>query len=180
MSRIFSFSDGKGDDILLALKVKTLKKWKNRTVWKLSVFGVFLVCISLIRAECGPEKLPKRTLFTQCSKCSDMGSEILTIKLEKCPNTEFFLVSIFPQLDWIWRDAGKYGPEKTSYLDTFHAVTSVDIKLISSHKSNKFLITESPLKMMKNAFYFTLKALIVLKIFKFLSWLFVIYKKRLD
>ena len=32
----------------------------------------------------------------------------------------------------------------------------------------QFLATESPLKMMKNAFYFTLKALFVLKIFKFL------------
>ena len=31
------------------------------------------------------------------------------------------------------------------------------------------LATESPLKMIKNAFYFTLKALFVLKIFKFLS-----------
>ena len=33
----------------------------------------------------------------------------------------------------------------------------------------QFLANESPLKMMKNAFYFTLKALLVLKIFKFLS-----------
>ena len=32
----------------------------------------------------------------------------------------------------------------------------------------QFLATESPLKMMKNAFYFTLKALFVLKIFIFL------------
>ena len=39
-------------------------------------------------------------------------------------------------------------------------------------KSGQFLTTESPLKMMKNVFYFTLKALFVLKIFKFLSWLF--------
>ena len=31
---------------------------------------------------------------------------------------------------------------------------------------------ESPSKMMKNAFYFILKVLFVLKIFKFLSWLF--------
>ena len=31
---------------------------------------------------------------------------------------------------------------------------------------------ESPFKMVKNAFYFILKALFVLKIFKFLSWLF--------
>ena len=33
----------------------------------------------------------------------------------------------------------------------------------------QFLATESPLIMMKNAFYFTLKILFVLKIFKFLS-----------
>ena len=41
---------------------------------------------------------------------------------EICPNTEFFLVRIFPHSDWIWRDAKyisvfssnarKYGPEK--------------------------------------------------------------------
>ena len=33
----------------------------------------------------------------------------------------------------------------------------------------QFLATESPLKMIKNALYFTSKALFVLKIFKFLS-----------
>ena len=51
---------------------------------------------------------------------------------KKYPNTEFFLVSIFPHSDKIRRDtpylsifspnAGKYGPEKTPYLDNFHAV----------------------------------------------------------
>ena len=41
-------------------------------------------------------------------------------------------------------------------------------------KSNSYFTcsNESPLKMMKNAFYFVLKALFVLKIFRFLSWLF--------
>ena len=34
----------------------------------------------------------------------------------------------------------------------------------------QLLATESPLKMMKNAFHFILKALFVLKIFKFLAW----------
>ena len=34
--------------------------------------------------------------------------------------------------------------------------------------------------MMKNAFCFTEKALFVLKVFKFLSWLFGHVKKRLD
>ena len=38
--------------------------------------------------------------------------------------------------------------------------------------SLRFLATESPLKMMKNAFYLTSKAPFVLKIFTFLSWIF--------
>ena len=33
----------------------------------------------------------------------------------------------------------------------------------------QFLVTESPFKIMKNTFYFTLKAFSVLKIFKYLS-----------
>ena len=51
---------------------------------------------------------------------------------EKSHNAEFFLVRIFPHSDWIRRNtpylfvfsqnAGKCGPEKTQYLDTFHAV----------------------------------------------------------
>ena len=44
----------------------------------------------------------------------------------------------------------------------------------------QFLATESPLKMIKNAFCFTWKALFVLKIFKFLSLLFCHITKRLD
>ena len=40
--------------------------------------------------------------------------------------------------------------------------------------------TERPLKVMKNAFYFTLKALFVLKMFKFLTGVFVYVYKRLD
>ena len=44
----------------------------------------------------------------------------------------------------------------------------------------QFLATESPLKMVKNAFYFTSKALFVLKLFKFLSLLFGHVAKRLD
>ena len=40
--------------------------------------------------------------------------------------------------------------------------------------------SEKPLKMKKNAFYFTLKALLVLMIFKFLSWIFGHVEKRFD
>ena len=42
----------------------------------------------------------------------------------------------------------------------------------------QFLATESPLKLMKNTFYFTLKTLFVLKIFKFLSSLFGHVEKK--
>ena len=44
----------------------------------------------------------------------------------------------------------------------------------------QFLVNESPLKMMENAFYFTPKALFILKIFTFLSSLFGHLAKRLD
>ena len=44
----------------------------------------------------------------------------------------------------------------------------------------QFLATESPLKMRRNAFYFTSKALFVLKIFKSLSSLFGHVSQRLD
>ena len=43
----------------------------------------------------------------------------------------------------------------------------------------QFLTTKSPLKMKKKAFNFTSKALFVLKMFKFLSWLFSHVAKRL-
>ena len=44
---------------------------------------------------------------------------------------------------------------------------------LSPSKKNLFIcFNDSPLKMMKNAFYFILKALFVLKIFKLLSWVF--------
>ena len=41
----------------------------------------------------------------------------------------------------------------------------------------QFLPAKSPLTMMKNAFYITLKTLFVLKIFKLTFWL---WRKRLD
>ena len=69
--------------------------------------------------------------------CWKNGEALLSHKLslrQKCPNTEFFLLRVFLHLDWIRRDtkylypsvfspnSGKYGPEKTPYLDTFHTV----------------------------------------------------------
>ena len=56
---------------------------------------------------------------------------------EKCPNTEFFLVRISrirtenlkdtEYLSVFSPNKRKYGPEKTRYFDTFHALTVLDI-----------------------------------------------------
>ena len=67
-----------------------------------------------------------------------------------------------------------------------HNKLQIKVKLWPSKKNCFICFNESLLKMMKNAFYFitvfcfTLKALFVLKIFNFLSWLFVHVKKWLD
>ena len=45
---------------------------------------------------------------------------------------------------------------------------------------SKVLITERPLKMMNNVFYFTLKALFVLKYLNFCHDFLIMWKKRLD
>ena len=60
---------------------------------------------------------------------------------------------------------------RTYTLKNFNAALS---------RLRQFLATENPFKMMKNAFYFALKALFVLKIFKFLFWLFGYVEKRFD
>ena len=57
--------------------------------------------------------------------------------------------------------------ELTEQDGTFGALLKLD-----SHLLNKIIFvcfTESPLKMMENAFYFIIKALFVLKVFKCLS-----------
>ena len=43
---------------------------------------------------------------------------------EKRPNTELFW-SVFSCIQTEYGDTGKYGPEKTPYLDTFHECSSV-------------------------------------------------------
>ena len=43
------------------------------------------------------------------------------------------------------------------------------VRLLPSKKICVICVIESPLKVMKNAFYFILKAIFVLKIFKFLT-----------
>ena len=46
------------------------------------------------------------------------------------------------------------------------------LKLGSDIPKNFVFFNDSPSKMMKNAFYFIVKSIFVLKVFKFLSWFF--------
>ena len=68
---------------------------------------------------------------------------------------------------------------KVSFQELFQEIVSESYLFMTlksdSHLPKIFFIicfNDSPSKMMKSAFYFILKALFVLKIFKFLSWLF--------
>ena len=78
----------------------------------------------------------------QIQKIEHLRNETFSLKnytrREKCPNTKIFLVHIFWYSDWIRRDTllfspntEKCGPEKTSYLDTFHAVTFWEVIIFS-------------------------------------------------
>ena len=51
-------------------------------------------------------------------------------------------------------------------------ITVESLKVYSQVWDNFWQLKESPLKTMKNVFYYTSKALSVLKIFKFLTWIF--------
>ena len=61
---------------------------------------------------------------------------------EMFPNTEFFLVRIFSVFI---PNAGNYGPEKTPYLDSFHAV-----KITANWKYIDNIIIETSIYLFKN------------------------------
>ena len=63
-------------------------------------------------------------------------------------------------------------------LNKFILLCVVNIRFICDGEI--YFLSTSSIKMMENAFYFILKALLVLKIFKFLSRLFGHAEKQLD
>ena len=63
----------------------------------------------------------------------DLDINVFCTLCEKSPNMKFFLVRIFLYLGWIQgltEYTKKYGPEKTSYLDTFHAFVYLQSSMI--------------------------------------------------
>ena len=101
---------------LLGYRRAWLINWLNG--WKMQVTFSYIIMKIL---HLSPAKISSRRIMTQPDALREM-----------CPNTEFFLVRIFTHSNWIRRDTkylsvfssngGKYGPEKTPYLDIFHAV----------------------------------------------------------
>ena len=72
-----------------------------------------------------------------------------------------------------------YSSNEEAFFETSNILSDLNIKVGLSPSKTIFFIcfNDGTSKMMKNAFYFILKALFILKIFKFLSWLFEHVKK---
>ena len=144
------------------------KIWKTGIFYlgryKIGIFGMFLI-------DCAKKvlKIYKSIVienFKPASSCPIKGRSLKVFeKLQKvllANKVTAWKVSkhgVFsgPYFPVFGLNTGKYEQEKIPYLDTF---------------LKQFLPTESPWKMIKNSNYFILKALFILKIFKFLSWLF--------
>ena len=100
---------------------------------------------------------------------------------ERFPYAEFFWF-VFSRIRFEYEEIlciRKILTRKSLNTDAFYTVTEKYLDHIQSSRLKsallglrQFLVTEHPLKMTKNAFYFNLNALLVLKIFKFLSWIF--------
>ena len=108
---------------------------RENTDWKkLRIWTFFAQCVVIKRRIKNPVKyLELFAKIINSFRSLTIITKSLSLALrEKCPNTEFFLVRIFLYLDWIRRftekisvfspNTGKYVPEKTPYLGTFHAV----------------------------------------------------------
>ena len=104
---------------------------------------MFLILIKTFRLYyCVTFEVSKTTDFCDLCEPLKITANLATYDLvisalrEKCPNMELFLVRIFPHtlyLSVFSPNAGKYGPEMTAYLDTFHAVLLLNSTL--SHQN---------------------------------------------
>ena len=118
----------------------------------------------------------------------------LKLSLTKICLEEPILIQSKPKLLWILVYYLKQDSTETKNILNNLVFSYIHSYVIAAHKSSRkwvlikgafsglrwFLATESPLKVIKNTFYFTSKALFVLKIFEFLYLLFRCVAKWLD
>ena len=96
------------------------------------------------------------------------------IDLPCCMHTDFPDHLYSPPCHYFFSKNIKFGAE------SLNQILKNSLAGLSPSKRIIICFIENPLKMIQNAFYFIFKALFVLRIFKFLSWLFGQVEKRLD
>ena len=144
-----------------------LSRYPLENIFNVDEFGLFYQC------------LPNKTLYLKGEKCS--GGKHSKIRLtglaagnaygERLPMFVIGKANKPRCFKGVRNLPCRYRAQRKSWMtaELFEEwVRELDLKGALSGL-RKFLATESPLKMMKNVFYFISKALFVLKIFKFLS-----------
>ena len=111
-------------------------------------------------------------------KLSNIVAMYVSKFLSSYHRTFFIFRFVFRQIQLSLFHMGNICVTRLPLLDTHNEFSGFLFLLFQGTLAflKQFLTTESPLKMLKNSFYFTLKALFVLKILKFLSWLLVVEK----
>ena len=107
------------------------------------------------------------------SNCQRSRNHKIIVKSQKHKSFDIIGKMIWFYITFNKEPEDNYGLTRTYRLSKF-------VKLCGKNCINKcalsgliqFLAIESPLKIIKNAFYFTLKALFVFEIFQFLFWVF--------
>ena len=89
---------------------------------------------------------------------------------------------LLSQLIFSKMETGRYAmpPAKFKIFKTFSKFLWLKVRLPPSKKVAFICFNEHRLKVIKNAFYFMLKAIFVVEISKFLSWLLGYVEKRFD
>ena len=114
----------------------------------------------------------KYELFQNCLNRLEING---SIKKKSGKNASFFVHPIVLDSNKIDGLDNVQRVDKSESPKTFEKLESIADRDLKGALEGlrQFLATETPLKMMKNPFYFTSKALFVLKIFKFFSWILV-------
>ena len=126
-------------------------------------------------------RTPMETWVTDCANViwspTNLFFKMFAPIIKQSVNFDFldflgWAVGDFLYLEFLYMSVYIFGKFCFWNFEDYHHV-KIQFSLFKGTVSGlrQFLANESPLKMMKSAFYFTLKALFVLKIFMFLSWL---------
>ena len=139
----------------------------------------------ILEMELSSPKIKKNLIFSKKNLFLYFGKRNFPIFLLSCKNSRSLGFLLFVSLTWLTNKSSIMNLLPNDITSCSFAIlppcnlcTCNDFSIFPCRFKGalsglrRFLATESPLKMMKNGFYFTLKALFVLEIFKCLSRLF--------